>query len=160
MGLDNMPYTYPCELKKTAVRTKDNLIDCELTQESGGCPYLIEYEKSCDSTKGRVYGMLGTDCWYRGKFGNYLLDTMNQNTDDFESEMPSDFYGNGHIDGEEGINPETCLEMASVMSEYTSFIDNFGMYEDEIKEFKEQWQYAIWWLNFVGINGDGSRVWY
>jgi|GEM_PF-4403620 len=54
MGLDNIPQPYPCELMGIAVKDAWDRIMCEKTN----CPF-----KKVRHT----IGMLGTDCWLRGK---------------------------------------------------------------------------------------------
>ena len=86
MGLDNIPKTYPCE--SIAVRNIDNQIDCKATQECGNCPYMNEYQSEpMLKDTSPVYGMLGTDCWYRGKYGNYMLADLKKYNSDFDSEF-------------------------------------------------------------------------
>ena len=55
--------------------------------------------------------MFGTDCWYRGKYGNYLLSIIDADANQYgESGWGYDFYGNGFGDGEEGISVDDCLK--------------------------------------------------
>jgi hypothetical protein len=111
-----------------------------------------------------VYGMFGTDCWYRGKYGNSMLADMKKYNSDFDNEMPSDFYGNT----EEGIDADTCIEMSDVMFQYMeawSFVVNKMVKTGELPEqnkesYIKDWIYAAWWLKFVGNTSDGSVVWY
>jgi hypothetical protein len=111
-----------------------------------------------------VYGMFGTDCWYRGKYGNSMLADMKKYNSDFDNEMPSDFYGNT----KEGIDADTCIEMSDVMFQYMeawSFVVNKMVKTGELPEqnkesYIKDWIYAAWWLKFVGNTSDGSVVWY
>ena len=163
MGLDNIPKTYPCE--SIAVRNSDNQIDCKATQECGNCPYMNEYQSDplLENTS-PVHGMFGTDCWYRGKYGNYMLADLKKYNSDFDNDMPSDFYGNT----EEGIDADTCIEMSDVMFQYMeawSYAVNKMVKEGELPEqnrdsYIRDWIYAAWWLKFVGNTSDGSAVWY
>ena len=163
MGLDNIPKVYPCE--SIAVRNSDNQIDCKATQECGNCPYMNEYQSDpLLKDTSPVYGMLGTDCWYRGKYGNYMLDDLKRYNDDFDYDMPSDFYGNT----DEGIDADTCLEMSEVMFRYTEawsnavhkMVKNGTLPEQNRDSYIRDWIYAAWWLKFVGNTSDGSAVWY
>jgi len=88
MGLDNIPSTYACKNQGTAVMIplldKDSkpVIDenglpevglsCEKTQEAGGCPW----KTVLGDKDGQALGIFGTDCWYRGKYGVWLLEQV------------------------------------------------------------------------------------
>lgn len=161
MGLDNMPMTYPCVKENSAIM-KDGRIDCEATIKADQCPYRREKENDPLTKDMRsVYGMFGTDCWYRGKYGNYLLKTMQ----DFNPLFPYDedgFYG----DTEDGISEDECLTMSDVMLNFTEswvhYVDTkaeFGN-KEERKTLIDDWIYAAWWLKFVSNYGEGSGVWY
>ena len=91
MGLDNIPHNYPCQKQGIASLNKDGRIDCDLTKSKGNCPWKNEYEKEVLLKEARpAYGMLGTDCWYRGKYGNFLLRLLEGNPDSyFDSELLS-----------------------------------------------------------------------
>lgn len=166
MGLDNIPREYPCVLKGTVIKNDIDQIDCEQTQKSGGCPYKNERESDPmlkDTIP--VYGMFGTDCWYRGKYGNYLLGEMYS----FNEEFPYDsstFYGD--MDGEEeGISPNHCLAVSETMKDYIEEWVRYVQTQSDVKDDPENqqrlindWIYASWWLKFVGENANGSAVWY
>lgn len=159
MGLDNYPHKYPCKTQGTAVmvqrtnRDGDLLteqdgspsmaVSCEATQACGGCPYKNAYEKS-GLDGGAVYGMLGTDCWYRGKWGNHLLREVGIDDDDIN------FYG----DQEDGTykSPDSCLELADIIGEELSSVTD--------KEVLEGLQYAEWYLRWVAEECDGMDAWY
>ena len=69
-----------------ATRDSDNRIDCVKTQEENNCHWKNEKEsnpmvKHIDKT----VGIFGTDCWYRGKYGNFLLDVLHDKIDQFEN---------------------------------------------------------------------------
>lgn len=161
MGLDNMPNVYPCVKENSAIM-KDGRIDCEATIYANQCPYRREKENDPLTKDMRsVYGMFGTDCWYRGKYGNYLLKTM-QN---FNPLFPYDedgFYG----DTEDGISEDECLTMSDVMLNFTEswvhYVDTKAEFEnkEERKILIDDWIYAAWWLKFVSNYGEGSGVWY
>ena len=165
MGLDNIPKTYPCVLEKTAIYNDSKQIDCKATQGAGKCPYKREFESDPlvkDTTP--VYGMFGTDCWYRGKYGNHLLSILDVAANEYmESGYGIDFYGNGFGDGEEGINVDDCLKM------HRFFIDHVEEFtyqatqqygKDEVEPLVKDWIYAAWWLKFIGNYGEGSGIWY
>lgn len=169
MGLDNIPQVYPCKHANTAILDDEGRIDCKATQAANQCPYKTQYENDPilkDSVP--AYGMLGTDCWYRGKYGNYLLSQMSKHNPSFPFDEYSFF---GDLDEDEnsqgGISVEECLDMSEAMFEYLeSWIhyvktssDVAGDIENE-KALIGDWIYAAWWLKFVAINGEGSGVWY
>ena len=158
MGLDNIPHKYPCQTRGTAVMVArknhdgDTLVDdkgetlmalsCEDTQACGGCPYKTAFEKS-GLDGGAVYGMFGTDCWYRGKYGNYLLSEAGIDTDDIN------FYG----DNEDGTykSPESCLALADEIGETLADLEG---------EVLEGLKYAEWYLRWVAEECDGMDAWY
>jgi hypothetical protein len=161
MGLDNMPKVYPCKPKASLV---DGKIDCDATKACGNCTWENEAIKNPTVTlSGRTYGMFGADCWYRGKWGNGLLSALNGTFDVWGAESSGyTFYGNGHPDGSEGISPDECYEMANFMEKSTEdFIHSIKQqYPDQVKEYNDDWNYAIWWLRFVAEFADGSATWY
>ena len=159
MGLDNIPHRYPCKTQGTAVQVQRKnqegtlltnedgspsmVTDCEATQACGGCPYKNAYDKS-GLTGGSVTGMFGTDCWYRGKYGNFLLSEAGFDTDDLN------FYG----DQEDGTykSHESCLALAdSIGDELSSVTD---------QEVLEGLKYAEWYLRWVAKECDGMDAWY
>lgn len=161
MGLDNIPRTYPCKTKSTAVmvarinrETGEQLIDddgepmtsidCQATQACGGCPWKNAYEAS-NLEGGQATGLFGTDCWYRGKYGNYLLEELGYQMDDEIS-----FYG----DDEEGCykTPRSCHELADIIDE--------ALAEQFVPEIAADARYAAWWLRWVADEADGSVCWY
>jgi hypothetical protein len=163
MGLDNMPMTYPCE--NIAIRNSEGQIDCDETQKAGRCAYLNEYANDPIVNKTvAVRGMFGTDCWYRGKYGNILLEDMMEKSQDFAKEIKWDFYG----DEEDGISEDACLHMSKVMFNYAEAwskvvhdkIKNGEVIEERKEELIKDWIYAAWWLKFAGIYGYGSAIWY
>ncbi len=166
MGLDNMPNVYPCKAGGTAVmepvRDKDGnpldnkdgtpmmRVNCVLTQEAGGCPYKNAYEAS-GLSNGAVYGMFGTDCWYRGKYGNYLIERLGINDDEFN------FYG----DSEDGTykSAEDCLGLADLMEE--AYYEMGGRIQDEEGgNLDDEVRHAIWYLRWSADACGGLRAWY
>lgn len=166
MGLDNIPMEYPCVKQGVAIMTDDNRIHCDNTMNSGNCPWKTEYEKNylVKDTQ-PTYGMFGTPCWYRGKYGNFLLSILEGNTSS---------WGNGHGeysfygDQDQGISVEYCLDMhqymtdnaeefASQLSEYQKTNEGGSINTEEtIKDYI----YATWWLKFAAKHCNGSKTWY
>lgn len=150
MGLDNIPHSYPCKTQGTAVLTEDDRINCDATQECGGCPW----KNDLGELGGAVYGIMGTNCWYRGKFGNAVLrENLGIDTDD-----TLNFYG----DNEDGTykSPESCLELAEAIEEAVAEdgvsphgFDN----EDDAKLYVA---YMVAWLKWVAEKCEGSDAWY
>jgi hypothetical protein len=171
MGLDNIPKEYPCALK--AARDKDNRIDCAQTQNENNCTW--KNEKESNPMVNHISGatsMFGTDCWYRGKYGNFLINILNDTEETETSEYH--FYGK---DGD-GLDPDNCFDMAKWMRDNTEkFAFNAKEYvkndtriqiqlsdeeskPDPLIEYINDWVYAIWWLEFVGKTSNGSAVWW
>lgn len=168
MGLDNIPKHYPCRTKNTAVLVprlgRDGtplldddgndilVVDCAATQDAGGCPWLTSYQNAGEPGL-PVYGMLGSDCWYRGKYGNWLLEelTVADPMGDGES-----FYG----DNEDGTekSAESCHLLADLMDE--ALADQGGSVHLDGKDVTGDVRYAIWWLRWVADEADGSICWY
>lgn len=169
MGLDNFPNKYPCKAQGTAVmvqRTNHEgvllteedgspsmAVDCQASQACGGCPYKNAFDKS-GLAGGAVYGMFGTDCWYRGKYGNYLLSASGYDTDE------RNFYG----DDEEGTlkSAESCKNLADFIK---SIIDedadeNGAIYDDDNENLVPQLKYAEWYLRWASEECDGLGAWY
>ena len=176
MGLDNMPHKYPCETQGTAVMEQVELyehdleggkrptgetterIDCVETVAADGCPFT-----NAKPPPGQVTGMLGTFCWYRGKYGNALIRALaGQDMDDYShDDGDANFYG---ID-EDGLYrpPKECKELANQME---SALDEKGGIlvvseggntgEDVTDEVK----FAIWYLRWVADECDGMAAWY
>lgn len=169
MGLDNFPNKYPCKSQGTAVLTERRnqndevvidpdtnepmtVIDCDATQACGGCPYRNDYEKSGLGDSGRVYGIFGTECWYRGKYGNYLLDELGIGDE-------NNFYG----DNEDGTykSPDSCLNLADEIEEAVyEYCDGDGRIMREGTDIVPELQYAEWYLRWAAKNCDGLAAWY
>lgn len=152
MGLDNIPKNYPCKALGTAVLDSDERIDCKATQSCGGCPW----KNANPPEDGRVLGMFGTDCWYRGKYGNYLLEETTA-----ASSMGDDlsFYG----DNEDGTekSPASCVAVADLIA--TVLVDYTAeeIAEDqEKKETVDGLRYAEWYLRWAAEKCDGLVCWY
>ncbi len=166
MGLDNIPNKYPCKTRGTAIitprLTKEGdpileedgtpvtAIDCQATQENGGCPYKNDYEKS-GLSGGAIYGIFGTDCWYRGKYGNYLVEELGI----YDETEGLSFYGalgdNSHKPAYE------CNLLANVMEEA---LETYEGEPENADEVKESIAYAIWYLRWAALNTEGLDCWY
>jgi hypothetical protein len=162
MGLDNIPKKYPCV--DVAVKDNDGRIDCIETQACGKCTWKNEYESN-PMVKDSVptLGIMGTDCWYRGKYGNRLISMLDGVNDMWhESSLGISFYGKGFANGDEGISSDECFHIANVMKDNT---EKFAfqakqLHPDDYEEYIKDWMYATWWLDFVGEFCEGSAVWY
>ena len=164
LGLDNIPAIYPCIQHNSAVKDNQDRIDCVATKEAGGCPWDEELGKQ----PGAVYGMLGVSCWYRGKSGNWMLDEMRQ----AGYEPPTDFFGSSddvmgldpEEEGDEGLNPEECLLLATWMEDHAEAyskvaVRDVGDDPEELRQAVMRWRYAAMWLRWISQYG-GSRIWY
>ena len=168
MGLDNIPNEYPCKKQGIASLSEDGRIDCEKTQSKGNCPWQNEYEKAVLLKEAKpTYGMLGTKCWYRGKYGNFLLGIL-EGTADSYADTTYSFYGEGMGEDDpnsEGMSIAYCLDMHEYMKENTEDFAYKAMQHvnknggDE-KEFINDWLYATWWTKFAAEHCEGSSIWY
>jgi hypothetical protein len=166
MGLDNIPHEYPCRKQGTAItisrKGKDGndllnddgsvmtSIDCDATKEGGGCPYKNDYEKS-GLTGGSVIGMFGTDCWYRGKYGNYLVEELGV----YDETKGLSFYG--ALGDGTYKSPHECNILADAMEEAA---EDYEGKEENRQETKESITYAIWYLRWSAVNTEGLDCWY
>ena len=172
MGLDNIPKQYPCKTQGTVVMTprlnergepvkqQDGddfhlVIDCQATQACGGCPYVNELNKQDKEALGNpVYGMFGTDCWYRGKYGNYLMEAIGYGDSDEFS-----FYG----DNEDGTEKSSasCLTLAQVIDEaFDECDEEDGVYRMGGEDISPDLRYASWYLKWAAEFADGLVCWY
>jgi len=172
MGLDNMPHEYPCEVQGTAVKEtitmsdgseqEDARTDCNATMAAGGCPYA----NANPPEDGAVLGMLGTFCWYRGKYGNWVIRALNSDAtnihlvDEYGMDDEDNFYGTN----EEGTYrpPDACRDLADKMEAAleqrggTLRFTNNGEVDDRTDDAK----YAIWYLRWVADECEGMDAWY
>ena len=165
MGLDNIPHHYPCDRAGTSVRValkdKDGnvlmdeetnvpmtQIKCDDTIASGGCPYKNAHAKS-GLASGGVTGMFGTYCWYRGKYGNYLLEALGIDENEWN------FYG----DNEEGTfkTAESCRALADEMERVKA---EHGQVLMEKEDVTDEVDYAIWYLRWAADHCGGLDAWY
>jgi hypothetical protein len=170
MGLDNMPHEYPCKRQGTAVIDKQTHtwtddegkvhsedsypIDCDKTITAGGCPFT-----NADPPKdGRILGMLGTYCWYRGKSGNGLIQALNGgDVDDvWGIDDANSFYG---TDNEGLYRPPTdCVDLADDMAGKLEAMGGKLICRSE--DYTAEALYAIWYLRWVAKDCDGMDAWY
>jgi hypothetical protein len=151
VGLDNIPKEYPCRSKGTAVLVEDDRIDCKATQAAGGCPWL----NAGPPEEGRVLGMFGTDCWYRGKYGNYLLAEVTE-ADKVGDDV--NFYG----DNEDGTekSPDSCVKLATIIRSALDTYDLADLEDEEKRQTFEGLNYAEWYLRWVAAECGGLVCWY
>ena len=160
MGLDNFPHEYPCKTQGTAVKetvtmrdgSVDERIDCDETVAAGGCPFT-----NAKPPPGQVTGMLGTYCWYRGKYGNWLIRALNgQSMDDFSDMGGDDFYGTD----EEGLYrpPEACRSLADQIE--SDLAEQGGTLTFRDEDVTDEVKFAIWYLRWVADECEGMDAWY
>ena len=169
MGLDNIPHNYPCKAGGTAVMAprlnRENQpileedgsvmtsIDCAATQACGGCPYVTELKKQDQQELGSpVYGMFGTDCWYRGKWGNHLLQAIGVEDD-------KSFYGDNEDSTEK--SPQSCLELADAIDgAILEAKAEGGAIHMDGENISPQLKYASWYLRWAAEYAGGLTCWY
>jgi len=154
VGLDNIPMFLPCKYDGTAVFEVDAdgepMVLCRATQEAGGCPWLKAVDRPGE---GQVLGIMGCDCWYRGKYGNVLIAKLEgQDSASFWLDSPYSFYGDS--DEETVKSPKSCKDTADYMED---LLEECIDVDDDVKSDAA---YAIWWLRWVGNNYEGARCWY
>jgi hypothetical protein len=155
MGLDNIPNEYACQKAGTAVMMEHpdmktgqpmKRLDCGSTQKAGGCPW----HKVFGERKGRVYGMFGTDCWYRGKYGAQMLNAFGLDGE----RLYGDDFGNVSVD--------VCHMLADQMTEM--FTNDEGVRDDTImwedENCADDWWYLADYLRWVALTSDGLNAWY
>jgi hypothetical protein len=130
------------------------VIDCQATQAFGGCPYTRELDKQDKALLGNpVCGIFGTDCWYRGKYGNYLLEELGYDTDDLS------FYG----DNEDGTEKSkaSCLSLANIIdASIDDCQEEGGVYRMNGDDITPDLRYASWYLKWAAEFTDGLVCWY
>ena len=165
MGLDNIPHTYPCKTQGTVVtvkmidqRTGDifidengetvDQIDCDQTMACGGCPW----KKALGDLPGAVYGIFGTPCWYRGKYGHSMLNALGIDAEVLYSGT-----------GEDGlITPNDARELANRMNDAYSDDGEARhtviMWGDE--NVADEFWYLHDWLIWTALECEGVDAWY
>lgn len=168
MGLDNIPHSYPCKAQGTAVleqrtnkETGEGLLDddgqpwmtinCEATQEAGGCPYKNSYSKS-GLEGGAVYGMFGTDCWYRGKYGNFLLHDAGL----YDETEGLSFYG--ALGDSSHKSPHECVVLADAISNFLDDEPDWKASQGDANA--SDLMYAEWYLRWAAEECGGLDCWY
>jgi hypothetical protein len=162
VGLDNIPKKYACDKQNIAIFNKNGTIDCVKTQAIGHCPfYNLKSTDIMVKDIEPVYGILGLECWYRGKHANHMLSIMDQ----AGYISPIDFYGDSHLlnGTPPGLSPAMCLTLSDWMNQHTEVFaklinDSYNM--DSALIMIKDWIYASWWLTFVANYCNGSDVWY
>lgn len=163
MGLDNYPRVLPCEAQGTAVTYElkvgdETILDddgkpvtrihCEDTIDNGGCPWF----EANPPEEGRVLGMFGAPCWYRGKYGNALIEQYVG----YDESSHISFYGDNH-DGTEK-SAASCATLAEAINNAITDTDTEnGWFE---QEDRAGLVYAAWYSNWAAENTDGLRCWY
>ena len=135
------------------VRLTTERIDCNETVDAGGCPFT-----NAEPPPGQVTGMLGTYCWYRGKYGNWLVRALNgMDPEAFDDLGDDNFYGTD----EEGLYrpPEACLSLADQME---SALDERGgtLIAQHDEDVTDEAKFAIWYLRWVAEHCDGMDAWF
>jgi hypothetical protein len=165
MGLDNIPYDYPCVSRGLAIyvdeinedgtvkrHERDGLPvkrwSCQATQEAGQCPIMHDKTRP---TEGAVVGMFGTDCWYRGKWGYAVASQLGVEADEL--------YG----DEAGRIDPDMCWSLAGIITDaLETYLSEHGKFlsEDGESDLEPDARYMIWWLGYMAEECDGAKAWY
>lgn len=154
MGLDNIPNVYPCKQAGTAVMEDGPFesgpqINCEKTQDAGGCPWKTEFDKS-PFKDGHALGLFGVPCWYRGKVvTNYLFPKWEAAHPDDDPPL--------HTWYSEDASPDECRESAKWMEDRG---EPFLALVTDDKTEEQSWGYAAWWLRFVADHAEGMHGWW
>jgi len=163
MGLDNYPDEYPCIARGVAVYkpqtdkdgqplyhsdgTVKKQFSCQLTQEAGACPWKNHPTRPAE---GAVYGMLGTDCWYRGKYGTYLLEALDVDNESF-------LYG----DESYRIGEEELRTMSKfILDRLDEVVDAAGKFIHEGEDRAPDIKYLSWWLEFMADESGTVIAWF
>lgn len=149
MGLDNIPRRYPCKAQGTAVLDGQGRIDCDATLGSGGCPWL-----KADLGDGAVYGMLGVPCWYRGKVGAWMIDTLAGAGAELPAEISGGFYGDADT-----LTPDYCNALAAWMEDHGELFLSALPEQDRARE-AIGYRYAVRWLRWAAEHCDGALAWW
>ena len=156
MGLDNMPVIYPCESKHGAMYGGEE--GCVSAMDADLCPWQDRF----DEQAGKVVGMFGTPCWYRGKWGNVMLGAAAAVSGD---KVPGEgFYGTGVDGNEDGLDPDECRYLSGWMRDHVeAYVAGREANEEtegvSAKEAYEEFKYAADWLDWVADHG-GANAWW
>lgn len=157
MGLDNIPFEYPCRRQHTAVLSEDGRIDCDQTIAAGQCPWKREAP-----ARGAIYGMMGTYCWYRGKAGMWMLERL----EDAGYEPPWNLYPTQDVgEDEPDITPAQAQELHEWLvahaEAYANLINNdLSVPEAEKTEELHGYRYMTWWVGWCAREAGGIDAWY
>lgn len=149
MGLDNFPRRYPCTKQGTAALDTDGRIDCDATQRAGSCPWL-----KADLGEGAVYGPYGVPCWYRGKVGTSMINTITGAGGHLPEEIAGGFYGDDEV-----LTPDHCNALAAWMEDHGELFLS-AVPEDERASAAIEYRYAVRWLRWTAEHGDGALAWW
>jgi len=164
MGLDNIPNKYACKTQGTAVMVElidqatgkaildENgqtyeQIDCDQTMACGGCPW----KDRLGNSNGRVYGIFGTPCWYRGKYGVRLLDAVGIHGGQM-------LYGTSY--DKPVVTPHACTLLADNIDDHLGDGDETERFFMDGEDVTDDLIYLRDWLMFVAEECDGSEAWY
>lgn len=167
MGLDNIPANYACKNLNVAILDDQDRIDCAATIAANKCPHNEMKNKDPLIREAVIpLGMLGTNCWYRGKYGAYLLEQMRNFNDSFPHDENT-LYGEQLDDEQEGLSSVDCILLSEDMFAYSeSWVEYVRTASNAVGDAEKQkalindWVYLAWWLKFVGENCDGMVSWY
>lgn len=152
MGLDCMPQTYPCQKTNKWVATGEDkdVIDCKATIEANACPY----KKANPPEEGGAVGIFGAPCWYRGKYGNRLVEELGL----YDEAESMSFYGDDK-DGEYK-NPDSCRKLATAMEEALEQHGLPYLAGNDKVDITHDIRFAVWYLRWVAEEGDGINAWW
>ena len=135
------------------VRLTTERISCDETVAADGCPFT-----NANPPPGQVTGMLGTYCWYRGKYGNALIRALSGlDMDDFSGDTDDDnFYG---TDPDGNYRPpEACVSLADQME--SALDERGGTLVAHDEDVTDEAKFAIWYLRWVAAECNGMGAWY
>lgn len=177
MGLDNYPVELPCRKRNLAILDDEGRVDCNATMEVGNCPWNDRLGK----LPGKVYGMFGVPCWYRGKYGMWMLQILEDwgyrpphpgddaypydedaSSGDKERLSLYGFESSGYT-----LTPDETQDLANWMSRHAeafakaleSTPDAYTD-EDDYRKRIEDYRYLTQWLYFCAEEGDGIAAWF
>lgn len=171
MGLDNIPNVYPCKKQGVAVVNSEGEIECLKTIESGLCPLHNKKDNTNLINEAIIpLGMFGADCWYRGKYGSYLLEQMRNHNEDFpydENTLYGEYLEDEDGKEYEGISADSCIGISKDLYSYSEAWVHYVKTASEVigdeekeKQLINDWVYLAWWLNFMGEECNGIKAWY
>jgi hypothetical protein len=117
----------------------DGQIDCDATITQGGCPW----SNANPPETGRAYGMFGAPCWYRGKWGEFLLQQ-------YLGDSEWSFYGDN--EDKTLMSARRCVELADVIGDLLVDVTD--------REDRDSLSYAEWYLRWAAETCNGLVCWY